>query len=115
MSLNEMFESDNRRILDISEFSTVRDIYYSGHWYRDITMQISGVREENRSPDSSDHAQGIYRTTDVLHFMYADIGELPEQGKRITLRAGTLCDEFYITSARCVEGMIRLELSAICE
>lgn len=106
--------------LNLDEFAEKRTIRYDGAEYMDIPIVISGLKEQDRRQLQSDHAQGLYLVTSVLHCALTDLGgNQPEKGQRIRINdqegGGGFFREFYVASSVCEIGMLRVELEAIDE
>lgn len=106
--------------LNLDEFAEKRTIRYDGAEYMDIPIVLSGLKEQDRRQLQSDHAQGLYLVTSVLHCALSDLGgNQPEKGQRIRINdqegGGGFFREFYIASSVCEMGMLRVELEAIDE
>ena len=82
MSFKDMVESDNLSVfLDTEYFGEEHSIRYDGETYENVPCVITQLKEQDRSTTMSDHAQGIYRVSAVLHCRLDDIGGiLPEKG-----------------------------------
>ena len=98
-------EDLNSVFLNLDEFAETHTVYYDGEEYSDIPIVMTGLSEKERVRQSiSDHAEGIYRVSRVLHCDIAAIGgKQPEQGS------------YYVASSVCEMGMLRVELEAIDE
>ena len=86
----------------------------------DIPIVMSGLKEKDRRQLMSDHLQGLYLVSSVLHCAAADLGgNQPEKGNRIRINDtegdGGFFKEFYVASSVCEMGMLRVELEAIDE
>ncbi len=86
--------------------------------YRDIPIVLSGMKEQDRRQMVSDHAEGLFLVSAVLHCAKDDLGgKQPEKGCRISINdeegGGGFFREFYIASSTCELGMLRVELEAI--
>ena len=94
MSFKDMVEADNLSVfLDLDFFGEEHDIRYDGVTYSKVPCVISQLKEKDRSTTMSDHAQGIYRVSAVLHCRLADIGDvLPEKGGKILISKQSLLD-----------------------
>ena len=106
--------------LNLDEFAEKRTIRYDGAEYMDIPIVLSGLKEQDRRQLQSDHAQGLYLVTSVLHCALTDLGgNQPEKGQRIRINdqegGGGFFREFYVASSVCEMGMLRVELEAIDE
>jgi len=87
-------------------------------------LRFAGDREEfplfqDRRQLVSDHAQGLFRVSSVLHCTRDDLGgNQPEKGQRIKINDEEGSDfflEFYVATSTCEMGMLRIELEAIDE
>lgn len=115
--------ADNLKVfLDVDKFADKRTVIYDGNTYTDIPVILSGIKEKDRRQlvSASDHAQGLYLATSVLHCSVADLGGVtPEKGQRIKINdeegGGGFFREFYVASSVCELGMLRVELEAIDE
>lgn len=125
MSFKEMVEADNRNVfLNTDEFAELRKVVYDGTTYdgedrQGIPVVLSGLKEQDRPQlvTSSDHAQGLYLVTSVLHCAASDLGgNVPEKGMRIKISDGPVYfREFYVATSNCELGMVICELEAIDE
>ncbi len=125
MNFKAMVEADNRNVfMDTGEFAELHKVIYDGVTYdgkdhEGIPVVLSGLKEKDRKQlvTSSDHAQGLYLVTSILHCAASDLsGNVPEKGARIKINDGpTFYREFYVASSVCELGMIRAELEAIDE
>ena len=117
----DMVARDNHGVfLYNSEFAEMRTIKYDGATYSDIPIVLSGMKEKDRRQLMSDHAQGLYLVSSVLHCALSDLGGAqPEKGQRIKINdregGGGFFREFYVASSVCEMGMLRVELEAIDE
>lgn len=117
----DMVSRDNHGVfLNNSEFAEMRTIKYDGATYSDIPIVLSGMKEKDRRQLMSDHAQGLYLVSSVLHCALSDLGGAqPEKGQRIKINdregGGGFFREFYVASSVCEMGMLRVELEAIDE
>ena len=106
--------------LNLDEFAEKRTIRYDGEEYQDIPVVLSGRKERERRQLQSDHLQGLYLVSSVLHCALSDLGgNQPEKGQRIKINdqegGGGFFREFYVASSVCELGMLRVELEAIDE
>lgn len=120
MSFKDMVAADIKGVfLNLDEFAEKRSIVYDGETYEDIPVVISGLKEQDRHQLESDHAQGLYLVTSVLHCALDDLnGKQPEKGSRIKIQddeGGAFYRSFYVASSVCEMGMLRVELEAIDE
>lgn len=117
----DMVAADNRNVfLSLNEFAELRTIRYDGDIYTDIPIVLSGLKEKDRRQLVSDHVQGLYIVSSVLHCAQSDLGGVqPERGARISINdeegGGGFFREFYVASSVCELGMLRVELEAIDE
>lgn len=106
--------------LNTDEFAELRTIRYDGEEYVDIPIVLTGLKEQDRRQLQSDHVQGLYLFTSVLHCALSDLGgKQPEKGGRIEINdeegGGGFFRRFYVASSVCEMGMLRVELEAIDE
>lgn len=117
----DMVAADNHNVfLNIDEFAERRTVEYDGERYVDIPIVMSGLKEKDRRQLMSDHLQGLYLVSSVLHCAAADLGgNQPEKGNRIRINDaegdGGFFKEFYVASSVCEMGMLCVELEAIDE
>ena len=117
----EMVAADIHNVfLNTGEFAEPRTIRYDGETYEDIPIVLTGPKEQDRRQLQSDHVQGLYLVTSVLHCALSDLGgKQPEQGMRIAISdeegGGGFFHQFYVASSTCEMGMLRVELEAISE
>lgn len=124
----DMVAADNQNVfLNAAEFAEPRTVIYDGVTYdgeehKGIPVVLSGLKEKDRRQlvTSSDHAQGLYLVSTVLHCAVADLGgKQPEKGQRIKINdeegGGGFFREFHVASSVCELGMLRVELEAIDE
>lgn len=121
MSFKDMVAADNRNVfLNIGEFAERRTIIYDGETYTDIPIVLSGLKEKDRRQLVSDHIQGLYLVSSVLHCAEADLGgQQPEKGQHIKINdqegGGGFFREYTVASSVSEAGMLRVELEAIDE
>lgn len=105
--------------LNTEEFADVRTVIYDGVRYEDIPIVLTGLKESDRAQNTSDHAQGLYLVTSVLHCALSDLsGNQPEKGMKIRIndaKGGIFFREYYVASSVVEHGMIRCELEGIDE
>lgn len=117
----DMVASDNQKVfLNLGEFAELRTVKYDGESYTDIPAVLTGLKEKDRRQLVSDHVQGLYIVSSVLHCARSDLGgKQPERGTRISINdeegGGGFFREFYVASSVCELGMLRVELEAIDE
>ena len=118
MSFKESVERDNRNIfLNLNEFAERKTIVYDGERYENIPIVLTGIKEQDRTNvKESDHSQGLYLVTRVLHCSASDLkGIQPEKGTRIKIGDNDFLREYYVASSVCEFGMLCVELEAIDE
>ncbi|MBR2131401.1 MAG: hypothetical protein IJ955_02490 [Oscillospiraceae bacterium] len=106
--------------LNSREFAEVRTVEYNGETYQDIPIVLSGPKEQSRYQLRTDHMQGLYKVSAVLHCAQSDLGgALPEKGCSLKINnregGGGYFKKYYVASSICEMGMLRLELEAIDE
>ena len=117
----DMVIADNHSVfLCGAEFADLRTVIYDGVTYTDKPIVLTGLKEQDRSQSVTDHAQGLYLVTQVLHMAKSDLGgNQPEKGKKIKINnregGGGFFREYYIASSVCEMEMLRVELEAIDE
>lgn len=117
----DMVARDNQAVfLNLDEFAERRTVIYDGVTYADIPIVLSGLKEKDRRQLMSDHAQGLYLVSSILHCTLSDLGGAqPEKGQRIKINdqegGGGFFREFYVASSVCEMGMLRVELEAMDE
>ena len=113
----DMVEADNKNVfINASEFAELHTIIYDGTTYEDIPIVLSGIKEKDRRQLVSDHVQGLYLATSIMHCAASDLGGVvPEKGMRIKINDGDFFREFYVSSSVNEVGMLRIELEAIDE
>ncbi len=115
----DMVEADNKNVfVNASEFADIHTVIYDETAYEDIPIVLTGLKEKDRRQliTTSDHAQGLYLVSSVMHCAASDIGGVvPEKGTKIKINDGDFYREFYVASSVNEVGMIRVELEAIDE
>ncbi len=106
--------------LNLDEFADKRTVIYNGDTYLDIPIVLEGPEETDRRQLVSDHVQGLFLVSTVLHCSMDDLGgKQPEKGQRIKINDEEggfgFFREFYVASSICEMGMLRVELEAIDE
>ena len=126
MSFKDMVAADIRKVfLNTDEFAELRTVRYDGMDYdgpehRGIPIVLEGPEETDRRQLVSDHVQGLFLVSTVLHCAMDDVGgSQMEKGQRIKINdqegGGGFFREFYIASSVCEMGMLRVELEAVDE
>lgn len=126
MSFKDMVAADIYNVfLNLKEYAEPRTVIYDGVTYdgpehNGIPIVLKGIKEEERHQLVSDHVQGLFLVSSVLHCALDDLGgNQPEKGARIKINdeegGGGFFREFYVASSVCELGMLRVELEAIDE
>lgn len=120
MSFKDMIASDNAGVfMNVDEFAEKRTIIYDGGTYADIPVLLTKLKEKDRRQLVTDHAQGLYLVSAVLHCTLSAIGGVPpEKGQFIKISdegGGGFFYEYRVASSGCAMGMMRAELEAIAE
>ena len=110
-------EDLNSVFLNLDEFAETHTVYYDGEEYSDIPIVMTGLSEKERVRQSiSDHAEGIYRVSRVLHCDIAALGgKQPEKDCKLGIDEDGFVRNYYVASSVCEMGMLRVELEAIDE
>ncbi len=113
----DMIESDNKNVfINESEFAEVHTVIYDGTTYEDVPIVMSGIKEKDRRQLVSDHVQGLFLVTSVMHYAASDLGGIvPEKGTKIKINDGDFFREFFVGTSVNEMGMVRVELEAIDE
>lgn len=117
----DMVSADNSRVfMNTDEFAEKHTIIYNGVTYENIPIVLSGLKEQDRRQMQSDHLEGLFLVSAVMHCAAADMDNiLPEKGQRIKISSNDGWEgffrEFYVASSVCEMGMFRVELEAIDE
>lgn len=105
--------------LNLDEFAERHTVIYDGETYEDIPVVITGLHERDRRQLQSDHAQGLYLVSRVMHCALDDLGgNQPEKGCRIRINereGGSFFHDYYVASSICEMGMLRVELEDVDE
>lgn len=102
--------------LNLTEFAELYDVKYDGTEYKNVPLVMSGLKEQDRRQLVSDHVQGLYMVTTVVHFAADSLGGVvPEKGTKIKISEGRHFRTFFVASSVNEMGMIRLELEALDE
>lgn len=116
----DMVAADNVRVfLNLDEFAKTRTIIYDGETYADVACVVNGFNESDRTTSVYDHAQGLYKVTQVLHCTKEALGgNQPEQGAKLRISdedTPSFFWDYYVASSNVEEGMLRVELEGIYE
>ncbi|MCF8017835.1 MAG: hypothetical protein K9L62_00420 [Vallitaleaceae bacterium] len=116
-SFKDMIAADNKNVfINPVEFAETHTVIYDGVTYEDIPIVLSGIKEKDRRQLVSDHVQGLYLVSSVMHCAASDLnGVVPEKGTGIKINDGDFFREFHVASSVNEVGMIRVELEAIDE
>lgn len=116
-----MVAGDNLTVfLNDNDFAEKRTIKYNGGTYVDIPVLITKLKEKDRRQLVTDHVEGLYLVTTVLHCSLDDIGGyLPEKGQRISINDQEGGEGYFyrykVSSSGVSMGMVRAELEAYDE
>lgn len=81
----DMVARDNFGVfLNCDEFAEKRTVKYDGATYEDIPIVLSGLKEKDRRQLMSDHAQGLYIVSSVLHCALSDLGGCSRSGGSVS-------------------------------
>ena len=110
-------ENLNSVFLNLDEFAETHTVYYDGEEYPDVPLVLTGLSEKERVRQTiSDHAQGLYRVSRVLHCDIAALGgKQPEKDCKLGIDEDGFVRNYYVASSVCEMGMLRVELEAIDE
>jgi hypothetical protein len=119
----DMVEADNKNVfLNAGEFAELNKVIYDGVTYdgenhNGIPITLTSLKEKDRRQLVSDHAQGLFLVSGILHCAASDLGGVvPEKGMKIKISDGpAFFRNFTVAASSCSGGMIRLELEAIDE
>lgn len=117
----DMVAGDNLTVfLNGNDFAEKRTIRYNGNTYTDILVLVTKLKEKDRRQLVTDHVEGLYLVTTVLHCSLEDIGgSLPEKGQYISINdkegGGGYFYRYRIASSGVSMGMVRAELEAYGE
>lgn len=131
MSFRDALKQDIHSVfLNADEFGELRSVKYDGVLYEDIPVVLTGLKEQDRNrlnsglkerggrTSMSDHVQGLYAATVVMHCAQSDIGgRQPEKGQKIRVYDPDKANyrDYRIEASVADMGMIRLELGGIRE
>lgn len=131
MSFKSAVERDIRKVfLNTDEFGEERTVKYDGVLFEHIPVVITNLKEQDRNrlnsglkerggrTTMSDHVQGLYSATLVLHCAQSDLdGRIPEKGQKFRIYdvGEKFFKDYYIQASGAAMGMIRLELSRVTE
>lgn len=116
--------------LNVEEFGELRSVKYDGVLYEDIPVVLTGLKEQDRNrlnsglkerggrTSMSDHVQGLYAATIVMHCAVADVGgKQLEKGQKIRIYDPdkAFYKDYRIEASVLDMGMLRLELGGIRE
>lgn len=103
--------------MNLDELAETRSVRYDGMVYEQIPVVLTGAEEQARERLSHDHAEGLYRVTDVLYCPGDSLGgRTPEQGSTLELSVdGVFFHRYRVERSVCELGMLEVELEAIEE
>lgn len=106
--------------MNVDEFAVLRTIRYDGEEYVDVPVVLDQLEEKDRKPNVNDHAEGLYRVTDLLFCSRAKLGgKLPEVGQKLKVNnregGGGFFRTYYVASSTEKNGMLQVGLGAIDE
>lgn len=116
----EMVFSDVHNVfLNTGEFAERRTIRYDGETYESIPVVMTGIKQKDRHQLQTDHIEGLFLATSVLHCAISDLGgKQPEKGCRLSIsknEGSSFFLDYYVASSVCEMGMLRIELEDISE
>lgn len=116
-NFKDMVQADIKNVfLNEDEFAELHTVIYDGITYENISLVMSGIKEQDRQQLVWDHVQGLYLVTSVMHCAASDLGGVvPEKGMKIKINDGDFFREYFVASSVNEMGMIRVELEAIDE
>ncbi len=120
-AFKDMVAADNAAVfLNVDEFADRRTVRYDGEEYVDIPIVLTGVKEKDRRQVVSDHAQGLFLVSAVLHCRKEDLGgHQPKKGIEIRINnregGGGFFQRYTVAASSCAEGMLRVELEAVTQ
>lgn len=117
-TFRELVAADNHEIfMNLDELAETRFVRYDGTLYEGISVVLTGAEEQPREQLSSDHAEGLYRVTDVLYCPAESLGGCtPEQGQTLWISEnGAFFRRYRVERSVCEMGMLEIELEAIDE
>ena len=117
-AFRELVAADNHEVfMNLDELAETRSVRYDGTVYVQIPVVLTGAEEQARERLSHDHAEGLYRVTDVLYCPAESLGGCtPEQGRTLELSEdGAFFRRFRVERSVCELGMLEIELEAIDE
>lgn len=122
MNFKDMIEHDIKAVfLNADEFADIRTVKFDGYTFEDIPINIHGLDDTKREQRLTDHAQGLYRVSNVLHVASSDLGgHRPERGTRFYISAvdadgDEYFEVFYVAVVNEQGGMLRIELEGVDE
>lgn len=122
MSFKDMIERDIKGVfLNADEFADLRTVKFDGYTFKDIPINFHGLDDTKREQRLTDHAQGLFRVSNVLHVASSDLdGHRPERGTRFYVSAKDednveYFETFYVATVNEQGGMLRIELEGVDE
>lgn len=117
-TFREIVAADNHEIfMNLEELAEKRSVRYDGTLYEGVSVVLMGAEEQARKQLTHDHAEGLYRVTDVLYCPGDSLGgRTPEQGSTLELSVdGVFFHRYRVERSVCELGMLEVELEAIEE
>lgn len=120
MSFKDTVAADNMNVfMNPDEFAEKRTVIYDGVTYTDIPIILSGLKEQDRKQLVTDHIEGLYLVTSVMHCAAEVMNNtLPKKDSLIKINSyegSKYFNEFEVKSSVNEMGMFRVELGAIDE
>lgn len=117
-TFKDMVAADNCSVfLNADEFADRRTVIYDEETYADIPVVLTRNAEKDREQGTSDHMQGLYLVSKIMHCALSDLGgNRPEKGAKIQVDDETgFFHTYYVAESNAEEGMLRVELEAVDE
>lgn len=120
-AFKDMVAADNEAVfLNVDEFAELRTVRYDGEEYVDIPILLTGIKEKDRRQVVSDHAQGLFLASAILHCRKDDLGgHQPKKGIEISINnregGGGFFRRYTVAASSCSGGMLRVELEAVTQ
>lgn len=118
-AFKDMMANDNHTVfLNVDEFADPHTIEYDGETYTDVPAMLTDLDQSARNQTATDHMQGVFLATSVLHCDIRDIGGVrPEFGTKIFVSDtdSGFMRPYYVGRSYCEMLMCHIELQAIDE
>lgn len=127
MSFKSAVEADIHKVfLNLGEFAEKRDILYDGVLYEDVSVVLTGLKENDRHRSVSgvskqhrnDNVQGLYTESRVAHIAQKDLGGYqPEIGMKFRIYDADkqFHTDYRVAASIADMGMLRVELTRTTE